>query len=256
MFDGVSALIDKSLLQQSEHEENGGEEPRFAMLETIREYGLEMLAASKDVETTRQAQALYYLRFAEEVEPKFFGAEQQRWYARMEQEHANLRTAMHWLQERKEVDLTLRLSCALWWFWLNHNHLNEGCQWLDQVLTDSEEGDLSLRAGVLNGFGLLLSNQGDFVQAKRRCEESVALFQELEDNRRYGLAAPPTRVHCQRRWGVHESRCTLRRVPGTLQRGRRQVRASLCTVSPDVNVQRARRLREGMFMCAGESHTI
>ena len=181
MFDGVSSLIDKSLLQQSEHEENGGEEPRFVMLETIREYGLEMLAASKEVETTRQAQALYYLRFAEEVEPKLFGAEQQRWYARMEQEHANLRTAMHWLQERKEVDLTLRLSCALWWFWLTHNHLNEGCQWLDRVLSESEEGDLSLRAGVLNGLGLLLSNQGDFVQAKRRCEESVALFQELEE---------------------------------------------------------------------------
>ena len=179
MFDEVSSLIDKSLLQQSEHEENRGEEPRFTMLETIREYGLEMLAASKEIETTRQAHALYYLWFTEEVEPKLYGAEQQLWYARMEQEHANLRTAMQWLQERKEVDLTLRFGCVLWWFWLTHNHLSEGCQWLDQVLSESEAGAISLRAGVLNGFGLLLSNQGDFVQAKRRCEESVALFREL-----------------------------------------------------------------------------
>ena len=181
VFEAVTSLIDKSLLQQSEQEVDGAEEPRFTMLETIREYGLEMLAASKEIETTRQAHALYYLWFAEEVEPKLFGAEQQRWYARIEQEHANLRTALQWLRGRKEVDLTLRLSCALWWFWLNSNHLREGCQWLDQVLSESERGALSLRASVSNGLGLLLWNQGDYAQAKRRCEESVALFQELGD---------------------------------------------------------------------------
>src|SRR6266849_4408728 len=185
VLDGVTSLIDKSLLQQTEQE---GEEPWLLMLETMREYGLEMLATSGEMEFTRQAHAQYYLLFAEKVGPKLFGAEQQQWYTRLEREHANLRTALHWLLERKEAELTLRLSDALWWFWLTHNHLSEGRQWLERALSESEGGMAPVRAGVLNGLGLLLLNQGDYEQAERRSEESVVLYRELGDM--VGMARP------------------------------------------------------------------
>jgi predicted ATPase/DNA-binding CsgD family transcriptional regulator len=178
VLDGVTSLLDKSLLHQNEQEE---EEPRLMLLETIREYGLEMLATSRETEATRQAHAQYYLLFAEEIRPKLFGAEQQQWYTRLEREHANLRTALQWLLERKEAALTLRLSDALWWFWLTHSHLSEGRQWLERALSESEGGMAPVRAGVLNGLGLLLLNLGDYEQAERRCEESVVLYRELGD---------------------------------------------------------------------------
>jgi len=178
VLDGVTSLIDKNLLQQTEQE---GEEPRLLMLETIREYGLDCLAASGEMEAARQAHVQYYLLFAEKVGPKLFGAEQQQWYTHLERKHANLRTALQWLRERKEAALTLRLSDALWWFWLTHSHLSEGRQWLERALSESDGGVAPVRAGVLNGLGLLLFNQGDYEQAERRCEESVVLYRELGD---------------------------------------------------------------------------
>ncbi len=185
ILDGVASLIDNSLLQQTEQE---GEEPRLVMLETIREYGLEALATRGEMEVTLQAHAIYYLQLAEQGGPNLIGVEQQRWRNRLEREHANLQAALHWSIERKEAELTLRLSDALWWFWLTHNHLSEGRQWLEKALSGSEGSVTSMRADVLNVLGLLLLNQGDYEQAERRCAESVALYRELGDT--VGIAWP------------------------------------------------------------------
>ena len=90
VLDSVASLLDKSLLQQREQE---GEEPRFLMLETIREYGLEALEASGGLEVTRQAHADYYLALAEDAEPELAGPQQALWLERLEREHDNLRVA-------------------------------------------------------------------------------------------------------------------------------------------------------------------
>ncbi|GAC1637258.1 MAG: hypothetical protein NVS4B9_30390 [Ktedonobacteraceae bacterium] len=178
ILNSVASLLDNSLLQQTELE---GEEPRFVMLETIREYGLEALAARGEKEVTMQAHATYYLQLADQGGPNLIGIEQQRWHRRLEREHANLRAALYWSIERKETELTLRLSNALWWFWLTQNHLGEGRQWLEKALVGSEGRVTSVRANVLNVLGLLLLNQGYYEQAKKRCAESVALYRELGD---------------------------------------------------------------------------
>ena len=185
ILDGVASLIDNSLLHQTEQE---GEELRLVMLETIREYGLEALATTGEMEVTLQAHAIYYLQLAEQGGPNLIGVEQQRWCNRLEREHANLQAALYWSIERKEAELTLRLSDALWWFWLTHNHLSEGRQWLEKALSGSEGRVTSVRADVLNVLGLLLLNQGDYEQAERRCAESVALYRELGDT--VGIAWP------------------------------------------------------------------
>ncbi len=180
VVEAVASLIDKSLLQQREQE---GGVSRFTMLETIREYGLETLATSEEEEAVRHAHARYHLQLATEGYSHLYGADEQDWgwYARLEQDHENLQAALHWLLERKEAELALRLCNVLWWFWLVQGHLSEGCAFLEQTLGASEEVAKAERAEALNGLGLLLVNKGDNEQAERRLEESLALYRELGD---------------------------------------------------------------------------
>ena len=117
VMDGVFSLLDKSLLQRTEQE---GQEPRLVMLETIREYELETLATSGEMEDTQQAHAAYYLRLAEEAKPELVGSQQTVWLERLEREHENLRAALSWLLEQAEGEggrssheMALRLSAAV-----------------------------------------------------------------------------------------------------------------------------------------------
>ena len=192
VLDGIASLLDNSLLQQTEQ---AGDEPRFVLLETIREYGRACLEASGEGEETRCAHANYYLRLAEEADPKLCSAEREQWVHRLEQEHNNLRAALNWSVERKEAATALRLGGALWRFWFWQGHLGEGREWLEKALAvaGSESGGLTtqelpaVRAKALGGAGVLTHYQGDYRQAKLLCEESLALFRALGDKR--GMAA-------------------------------------------------------------------
>jgi predicted ATPase len=94
VLDGVASLLDKSLLQHTEQAGEEGEEPRLRLLETIREYGLEALETSGEMEAAQHAHALYYLALAEEAEAELEGPQQVRWLQRLEREHDNLRAAL------------------------------------------------------------------------------------------------------------------------------------------------------------------
>jgi len=123
MLDSVASLIDKSILQQAEQE---SEQPHLVMLETIREYGLEALTASGEMEFIRQAHALYYVTLAEKAEPELGGQQQAEWLERLEREHENLRAAMQWSLEAGEDghsrEMALQLGGALRRFWIVHGH--------------------------------------------------------------------------------------------------------------------------------------
>jgi len=178
ILDGVASLIDKSLLQQTEQE---GEEPYLLMLETIREYGLECLAASGEMQATRQAHAAYYLRLTEEAEQQLLGAEQVLWLDRLEREQDNVRAALSWLIESGELETALRLGGALWRFWWMRGHLSEGRAVLERLLMASGAGASSIRAKALIGAGVLTGEQGNWSQAEILCEESLRLFRALQD---------------------------------------------------------------------------
>jgi predicted ATPase/DNA-binding CsgD family transcriptional regulator len=184
-FEGVASLIDKSLLQQTEHE---GEEPRLVMLETVREYGLECLRKSGEAELWQRAHAEYYLALAERVEPHLRGGgEQLRWLSVLNREQDNLRAALQWLVEHEETELTLRLSGALWLYWLKRGYDYEALRWLEAALAlPYSDGRTAVRANVLAAAGLLTLYRGDPPTAQALLEESIAVHQELGNTR--GLA--------------------------------------------------------------------
>ncbi len=185
VLDGVASLVDKSLLQQSEQE---GEEPRLLMLETIREYGLEALAASGELEGARRSHAAYYLALAEEGKPEPWGKPQAAWLQRLEQEHDNVRAALQWLVEQGEIregaytiELALRLGGALGSFWQVGGHASEGRTFLERALARSEGVTAPVRAKALDDAGWLAIYQSDYDRAEVLGEESLALYRELGD---------------------------------------------------------------------------
>jgi len=157
------------------------------MLETIREYGLEALAANGEMEGGRRVHAAYYLALAEEAEPELEGPQQVTWLERLEREHDNLRAVMQWLleQERtgKRKEMALRLGVALRQFWVIRGHFSEGRDVLERALATSEGVAAWARAKALNAAGSLALAQADNDRAKAWCEESLVLFRELGDKR-------------------------------------------------------------------------
>jgi hypothetical protein len=190
--DGIASLLSKSLLQLGEGADGEG---RFLMLETIREYALERLLESGEGKTLRERHLAYYLALAEAAEPHLRGAEQVVWAERMELEHDNFRAALAWAHERGSVEsptadsieTELRLAGALFWFWDLHDHFSEGRRWLERALARTNgTARTTARAMALYAVGGLAANQSDFVTARARLEEIVAIWREIGDTR--GLA--------------------------------------------------------------------
>jgi predicted ATPase/class 3 adenylate cyclase len=175
VLEGVSSLLDKSLLRQ---EEGAWDEPRFVMLETIHEFALEKLEESSDAEAIKRAHAEYFLTLAEEAEPGLWGPEDAAWLDRLEQEHDNMRTALSWAIEHEEAELALRLGGALRWFWFMEGYYGEGRRWLEAALGKDRGAAAEARARALEGVGWLASGQGDFDRAQAVAEEGLKLSTE------------------------------------------------------------------------------
>jgi predicted ATPase/DNA-binding CsgD family transcriptional regulator/transcriptional regulator with XRE-family HTH domain len=170
------SLIDKNLLQQIEQAKGV---PRLMMMATIREFGLECLVSHGQEEVTRRAHALFYLKLAEEVEPKLVGVEQQWWFEVLDREYENLQAALHWSLERGELEIALRLGGALWRFWWVRGYMSEELLWLEQAIQGIKEVQAPVRAKALISAGALAYHRGDNVRAEAFFRESLALFQDL-----------------------------------------------------------------------------
>ncbi len=183
-MDGVASLISKSLVHTSQQE---GEPSRLLLLETIREYGLECLQASGEMERASSAHAQYFLRLAEEAELQLPGPQQAKWLAWLEREHSNLRAALQWFLAQAEhgasCEMALRLATALGEFWLIRGHLCEGRAALDRALANGEGAPARYLAKAFTTAGSIASGQGDFGQAELWIEKSLARSCELGDTR-------------------------------------------------------------------------
>jgi predicted ATPase/class 3 adenylate cyclase len=176
-LEGVSSLLDKSLLRQ---EEGPGGEPRFVMLETIHEYAREKLQASGEAEETRRLHAEYFLAVAEEAEPELSGAEQVASLELLEAEHDNFRAALSWSLE-KEPETALRLAVALARFWEKRSYFSEGSRWIKAALSRSDHTDGSVRARALSEAGTFAWHRGDYQQATVFHRGALALYRQLGD---------------------------------------------------------------------------
>src|SRR6266487_4828074 len=182
VLDGLTSLINKSLLRQPAQGKDG---PRLYPFEMIREYALERLAACEELEQTRDAHAAYYLALAEEAESVLPAADQVVWQARLQLEVENLRAAMGWLIERRQIEEALRLATALEQSWLFGDYASEGRGFLEQALEAASESNVrvstKVKARALRVAGHLVCNQNDPEPAINLFEESDRLSRQIQD---------------------------------------------------------------------------
>ena len=187
ILDIVASLVDKSLLRR--REQGKGEEPRLAMLETIREYGLELLGASGEMKAVRKAHAVYFMELSERADLER-ASDSPEWLDRLEQEHDNLRAAMHWSLEDMEgcKEIALRLGGALRTFWYSRGYLSEGLDFLERALVGSDEVEEPMRAAALYAAARLYEVRGDYDRAEPFLVQSLALYRELGNPARIAYA--------------------------------------------------------------------
>ena len=172
VIETLSALVDKSLLGQSDDPSG---EPRFTMLETIREYGLERLTVSGEETSVRRAHAAYFLVLAEEgSSPDAMGVEEERWLDRFEIELDNFRAALDWLTRTGSAEWGLRLATALLRFWDMRGHRPEGRDRLVALLALPGSGRTRERARALFAAGILASEASCVGPLNRRVWRSRA----------------------------------------------------------------------------------
>ncbi len=186
-LDLLGRLGERSLLVRESTAET---EPRFRMLQTIREFALDRLAGSGLRDETMGRLAAWCLNLAEtaaEIRVKTSGAPEL--IARIEAEHATLREVMSWLESRAQPDDFLRLTAALGWFWLHRSHRAEGRRWLDSAIAQATAAGIRsvVLARALDGAAVLAFSQGDYARASLLVAAYAALSQALGD--RWGVAA-------------------------------------------------------------------
>lgn len=186
VLEGVASLVNKSLLYPVELSDG---ELRFRMFEMIREYGLETLQASGEMEAAHYAHASYYLRFAEEIEPELVGSQQAAWLERLEQEHDNLRAALYWSLERgeskqetgDEKDMALRFGVALSRFWNIRGHWNEGQIFLARALAINSGAQTEVRTRALAAAASFAVHQEESRRGEALCQQCLAQSRALDD---------------------------------------------------------------------------
>jgi len=174
LLEGMASLLDKSLIKQTTSLPG---EPRFMLLETIREYALHQLIASQEFAALRQRHLDYFVKLAEGAEAHSFGENQIIWFDRLEDDLDNLRAALAW---SAQTETGLRLVGALGWFFSERTHWNEGADWFEQIVAANPDAPPLLRAKALFSQGALLGLMGG-QQAPTLCRQALALAREAND---------------------------------------------------------------------------
>jgi predicted ATPase/transcriptional regulator with XRE-family HTH domain len=176
-FGELTSLIDKSLIRQIE----AAGQPRYTMLETIREYAHERLAASGEERAIRNEHAVYVLALAQAADKRMSGPEERAWKERLETEHDNLRAALGWLVDEGSPEDALRLGAALRHFWSERGHPSEGRTWLDRALTRADDRPTAARAAALYTAGWVAYHQGAPAEGAEFADASLEVARALDD---------------------------------------------------------------------------
>jgi len=176
-LEGLTALVDQSLLRRAEA---SSDEPRFEMLETIREFAAEQLNASDEAARLMQQHAAHFTRVAEARAPELTrGAEAGD---ALSKDIDNLRAALQWALETGSLDVGFRLAHDLWRFWQQRAQLREGRSWFDRLLAaPGAEARTIARANGLTGAAGIAYWQNDYAAASTWYAEAESIFRELDD---------------------------------------------------------------------------
>lgn len=184
VFDRLAALVDQSLLRETDQPDG---EPRYTMLETIREYGLEQLEASGEGPATRRRHADYYLGLLEAAEPEFRRAEQTTWLERFEGDFDNIRAALAWSHQEAgqgradAAHRALMAATTFAWLWSFRGHFSEARRWLEWILAASGDAPTPARARALNAAGFQAFSQGEHGRAFALHEAALLASRAMAD---------------------------------------------------------------------------
>ena len=178
-LDILTSLVDATLLRPArEHHD----EPRFMMLETIREFGQEQLDLSGETAETAKRHAHHVLATAETAAASQRGSGQVAHLAALETEQENVRTALEWATTAPErADVALRLADAMFWYWYLRGHFSEGRVWLEKALRIHHGEPSVLRARVLGDVSVLAYRQGDYAAGRTWQRQSAEMCRALGD---------------------------------------------------------------------------
>ena len=175
-LEGLSSLLDNSLIRADEP--NG--QPRFSMLETIREFGQEQLSATDELGHMRRRHGEYFLHLAVEAEAHLTGVDQAEWLDALDREQGNLRAALRWAIDSGQAQLAQEAAGSLWRFWQQRGHLAEGRRWLDEILAmPSGQRPTAARAKALTGAGGIAWWQIDHPAARSFYDEALAVERQV-----------------------------------------------------------------------------
>jgi predicted ATPase/class 3 adenylate cyclase len=181
ILDGLITLVDQSLVRPTP--EGGSGEPRFEMLQLIREYGAERLAETEEAPLIGRRHAEWFMSLVEEHVAALEGGSDLDWLDRLDREHDNLRAALRWSIEQDEREIGLRIATAVWRFWQRRGHLIEGRHWFERLLPADDQPD-SLDAGILAAAH---TAAGGIVYWQNKVDEAGVHYQAAYDlDQRFG----------------------------------------------------------------------
>ena len=197
-LEGISALVDQSLVVL----ERNRSDPRYDMLDVVREYAAARLSDAGETEEIARRHALHYLALSEEAEPHLVSAGHEFWFWRLDLERGNLRRGMAWTIDRSETVLALRYAVALWRYWRQLGEFAEGRRWSNAALSIAGHAPPSLRAKALCGASALAFPQGDHARMAELAAEAIELAHQSQDpmDLRNALTVQGTVAMCQGRY--------------------------------------------------------
>ena len=180
VLQGLDWLADQSLLRRLPD----FDEPRFLMLQTIRDFAMERLEESGEAHAIRGRHLAAFVALAQQAQPHLFGPRRKEWLDRLEEDHDNFRAALDWAVASKDARSAMELSAGMWRFWQMRGHLHEGRRRMDDVLAIPDSGDFPKeRLAALEAAGGLAYWQADMAVAQRFYDECLALTRTLGDDR-------------------------------------------------------------------------
>ncbi len=182
VLDALSSLVEKSLIREVDGCDG---QPRFVMLETIREFGVEQAVERGRWEALRDRHCRHFVTVAETSAVHLMRADKREWLDRLEQDHDNFRAAMLWAVERGSVEHALRIGSALWRFMQMRGHLAEGLERIEAALA-RDDGVSEVRANALSAAAGLAYWLADTERSRRHYRDEIAVRTAIGDRR--GLA--------------------------------------------------------------------